>query len=148
MARPRSKSRKPCSCCHGLGRLTRRWQRLQQSSDVGASNVQRRQGLLEGDFYGLRDWRPVTAGDGFIGAPAPAGKRPWCANSNSSAARTWRLVLELWQPQNPSEADVANVELAVSFAASIVSDLCRRGGRMLWMAVAARSHPGTLVPHR
>ena len=49
------------------------------------------------------------------------------------------LVLELWQPERPSEADLANVEIAVSFAASIVSDLCRRGGRTLWMAVAARS---------
>ena len=48
------------------------------------------------------------------------------------------LVLELWQPDNPSEVDLANVEIAVSFAASIVSDLCRRGGRTLWMAVASR----------
>ncbi len=47
-------------------------------------------------------------------------------------------MLELWQPERPSEADLANVEIAVSFAASIVSDLCRRGGRTLWMAVAAR----------
>ena len=45
--------------------------------------------------------------------------------------------MELWQPPRPTDAQRTNVELAVSFAASIVSDLSRRGGRMLWVAVAA-----------
>ena len=40
-----------------LGQLTRRWERLRKSADLGTSNVERRQGLVEGDFYGLRDWR-------------------------------------------------------------------------------------------
>jgi len=47
------------------------------------------------------------------------------------------LVIELWQPERATAAQIENVELAVSFAASIVSDLCRRGGRTLWVAIAA-----------
>jgi uncharacterized protein (DUF58 family) len=121
-----------------LGRLTRRWQRLQQSSDVGTSNVQRRQGLLEGDFYGLRDWRAGDSRRWIHWRTSARRQTPMVRQFEQQRNQDLALVLELWQPANASEAELANVEVAVSFAASIVSDLCRRGGRMLWMAVAAR----------
>ncbi|HVU89778.1 MAG TPA: DUF58 domain-containing protein [Pirellulales bacterium] len=121
-----------------LGRLTRRWQRLQQSSDVGSSHVQRRQGLLEGDFYGLRHWRPGDSRRWIHWRTSARRQTPVVRQFEQQRNQDLALVLELWQPDEPSETDLANVELAVSFAASIVSDLCRRGGQMLWIAVAAR----------
>jgi len=47
------------------------------------------------------------------------------------------LVVELWQPAEPTLAQRENVELAVSFAATVVADLCRRGGSDLLLATAA-----------
>ena len=131
-----------------LGRLTRKWQRLQQSSDLGTSNVERRQGLLEGDFYGLRDWRPGDSRRWIHWRTALADRRRSCGNSNSSANQDLALVVELWQPERPSAVHIAQVELAVSFAASIVSDVCRRGGRTLWIAVAGASQDSTAVRRR
>ena len=121
-----------------LGRLTRRWQRMQQSADVGASNVQRRQGLLEGDFYGLRDWRCGDSRRWIHWRTSARRQTPVVRQFEQQRNQDLALVLELWQPEQPNETDLANVELAVSFAASIVSDLCRRGGQMMWLAVAAR----------
>jgi uncharacterized protein (DUF58 family) len=121
-----------------LGRLTRRWQRLQQSSDLGTSNVERRQGLLEGDFYGLRDWRPGDSRRWIHWRTSARRQAPVVRQFEQQRNQDLALVVELWQPERASDIQMANVELAVSFAASIVSDLCRRGGRMLWMAVASR----------
>jgi hypothetical protein len=47
------------------------------------------------------------------------------------------LVVELWQPADPTPAQRENVELAVSFAATVIADLCRRGGSDLLLATAA-----------
>jgi uncharacterized protein (DUF58 family) len=38
------------------------------------------------------------------------------------------LLLDLWQPRTPSAADRAAVEAAVSFAATLLTELCRRRG--------------------
>jgi uncharacterized protein (DUF58 family) len=122
-----------------LGRLTRRWQRLQQSSDLGTSNVERRQGLLEGDFYGLRDWRQGDSRRWIHWRTSARRQTPVVRQFEQQRNQDLALVVELWQPDRPSAFHIDQVELAVSFAASIVSDVCRRGGRTLWIAVAART---------
>ncbi|HEY1598338.1 MAG TPA: DUF58 domain-containing protein [Pirellulales bacterium] len=122
-----------------LGRLTRRWQRLQQSSDLGTSNVERRQGLLEGDFYGLRDWRQGDSRRWIHWRTSARRQAPVVRQFEQQRNQDLALVVELWQPDRPSAFHSAQVELAVSFAASIVSDVCRRGGRTLWISVAART---------
>ena len=46
------------------------------------------------------------------------------------------LILDLWHPHRPSSDQLDNVELAVSFAATVVADLCRRGSGQLFVGVA------------
>ena len=41
--------------------------------------------------------------------------------------RDLALLLDLWQPQRPDFEHLENVELAVSFVATVVADLCRKG---------------------
>ena len=120
-----------------LGRLTRRWQRLHQSADVGASHVQRRQGLLEGDFYGLRDWRKGDSRRWIHWRTSARRQTPAVRQFEQRRNQDLALIVELWQPDRPDARQRENVELAVSFAASIVSDLCRRGGRSLSVGLAA-----------
>ncbi len=120
-----------------LGRLTRRWQRLHLSADVGASRVQRKQGLLEGDFYGLRDWRTGDSRRWIHWRTSARRQVPAVRQFEQRRNQDLALIVELWQPAEPKARDRENVELAVSFAASIVSDLCRRGGRSLWVGLAA-----------
>lgn len=122
--------------CPRLGRLTRNWERLIESERSGGQRSQRQRGLVEGDFYGLRDWR---AGD----------TRRWIhwRTSARRSALTVRqferqrnrdvtLVLDLWQPADANFDQLNRVELAVSFAATAVADLCKRGGSRLLVAVA------------
>ena len=45
------------------------------------------------------------------------------------------IVLDLWQPEPHSSEDVENVELAVSFAATVLADLCRKGGSNIFLGI-------------
>jgi uncharacterized protein (DUF58 family) len=123
-----------------LGRLTRNWLERHRQALAGADRRERRPGL-EGDFYGVREWR---SGDSqrYIHwrSSARTGKlvvRQFEQPRNRDVA----LVLDLWRPAKPTPADRENVELAVSFAATVVSDLCRRGGSKVHLATHnARPH--------
>jgi hypothetical protein len=49
-------------------------------------------------------------------------------------------VLDLWQPATPDAAQRENVELAVSFAATLAAELCRTGSSDVFL-VAADPNP-------
>jgi len=117
--------------CPRLGRLATRWTRIMQRHRAGSRHSQRRQGLVEGDYYGLRDWR---SGD----------SRRWIhwrtsARRGELAVRQFEqqrnqdlaLLLDLCHGPQPSEQRLDQVELAISFVATIVADQCRRGSSRL-----------------
>ena len=118
------------------GRLLPRWKHMSQAQLIGTGGARSRQGLVEGDFYGLRDYR---SGD----------SRRWIhwrtsARRNTLAVRQFEqprtqdiaLLLDLWQPERPGDDQRDNVELAISFAATIAEDLCRHGGNRLGIGIA------------
>jgi len=118
-----------------VGRLTRRWWKFQQTTQRAAQST-RALGLVEGEFHGLRDWR---AGDSrrLIHWRTSARRgdlivRQFAEQRNQDLT----LVLELWRPASPSEAQLAAVEAAVSLAATIAAELCGRGGSYLQLACA------------
>lgn len=120
-----------------LGRLTPGWSRLLDSPRLGRFQTYHRQGPIDGDYYGLREWR---AGDSrrwiHWRTTAKLGKlavRQFEQQQNRDLA----LVLDLWQPVSPQDDDVARVEWAVSFAATLVEEISRRGGSRLLVALAA-----------
>ncbi len=121
-----------------LGRLTQRWLQIVNARLVGNQSDGRHQGMLEGDYYGLREWR---TGD----------SRRWIhwrttAKLGELAVRQFEqqhnrdliLVLDLWEPDSPTADEQATTEVAISFLATGVVDLCSRGGRRLAVSVAGR----------
>ena len=120
-----------------LGRLTRRWLARHRQALAGADRRQRRPGP-EGDFYGVREWR---SGDSLRlmhwRSSARTGKfvvRQFEQPHNRDAA----ILLDLWLPEQPSDAQLDNVELAISFAATVLTDLCRQGGGKVHLGVYRR----------
>ena len=56
------------------------------------------------------------------------------------------LVLDLWRPEHPHQVHLERVELAVSFAATVVADLCNRGDcRLLVAGAGIRYSTGLLA---
>jgi len=132
-----------------LGRLAAGWITRQHEAFEGTHRRERRHGP-DGDFYGLRPWR---SGD----------SRRWIHWRSSARVgglvvrqfeqprnRDVAVLLDLWQPEQPAESDLENVELAVSFAATLATELCRTGGGTLWLGTVGRppefhSGPASLV---
>ena len=121
------------------GRLTQAWHRRQQEAFAGAQRRERRHGM-EGDFYGLRQWRE---GDSLRWVHWRSSARRGSLlvrQFEQPRNREVLVLLDLWQPERPTAAHLDNVELAVSFAATVLADLCRKGGAALRLVLCA-PHP-------
>lgn len=109
-----------------LGRLTQGWMERRHETFEGTHRRERQHSRVSGDFYGVREWRH---GD----------SRRWIhwrssARHGSLVVRQYErhrnrdvaILLDLWQPEHPFTPDLENVELAVSFAATVVAFVCRK----------------------
>jgi len=112
---------------------------LLDSERYGRHQVHSRQGPTDGDYYGLREWRP---GDSkrwiHWRTTAKLGKLA-VRQFEQQHNRDMALVLDLWQPAEPSDDDFGRVEFAISFAGTVVDELARRGGSHLLVASAGAS---------
>ncbi len=111
-----------------LGRLTRRWRERAHLDYEGRSRREMCHHRMSGDFFGLREWR--------------SGDNPRFIHWRSSARHQELLVKEFDQPHNedvtlllalwsskcPTVEDHHRVEEAISFVATVLDDICRKGG--------------------
>src|SRR5690606_14888679 len=118
-----------------LGTLMPQWRQLGMPTETGSRKARPKQGVVEGPFYGQRDWRP---GD----------SRRWIhwrssARRNELVVRQFEqqqnqdltLVVELWRPTGASAEELERVETAISFAATVVEDVCREGGVQIVVSI-------------
>lgn len=132
--------------CPRVGRLIGNWQELVESHRDGTRRSHRRRGPTEGDYYGLREFRPgdtmrmihwrTSAKLGELAVRLLERQR------NRDVA----VLLDLWHPHEPQQEDLDRIELAVSLAATVVSDLCRRGGSRLLVGGADLRVEPRLLP--
>lgn len=121
-----------------VGRLTRQWAQAVESRQAGQQLSQRRRGLVEGDFYGMRDWR---AGDSHrLIHWRTSAKLSNLAVKQFEQQRNLDIavVLDLWQPRQADARQLELVETSVSFAATVAIDVCRRGGSRFTLGVAGQ----------
>lgn len=122
-----------------LGRLTHDWTDVvRHTASVG--HAVHRRGLQEAEFHGLRDWR---SGDSrrWIHWRSSARRGSLVVRQfEEQRSRDLALLVDLWQPERPSEEDRDNLETAVSFVATLVAEGCRQPGRRLTLSIAASQH--------
>ncbi len=119
-----------------LGKLTPAWKRRQQQLDFGNRPVRSRLGLLEGEVHALREYQ---AGDSqrWVHWRTTARKGELMVKQfEQQRHRDLALFLDLWQPADADFAQRENVELAVSFAATLVAEHCRQGAGRLMLGIA------------
>jgi uncharacterized protein (DUF58 family) len=139
-----------------VGRLTRHWRQWVEAQRVGATHSGPRRGLNEGDYYGIRQWH---AGD----------SQRWIhwrttARLNELSVRQFEeqlnadvaVILDLWSSRHPGDGELGNLEVAISLVATLVADICRKGGSRLtvalhskqprhWSAVASSALAGEIL---
>jgi uncharacterized protein (DUF58 family) len=119
-----------------LGHLRQAWLRHCPPVPYGARGA-RRSGYTTGDFFAVREWQ---AGDSvrWVHWRSTARHRQLVVRQfEQPGERQLAVLLDLWQPEAPSAEHARRVELAVSFAATLVADFCRsRGPALLALAAA------------
>jgi uncharacterized protein (DUF58 family) len=131
-----------------LGRLTHDWTSVLRESASGQQSMQRR-GLLEADFYGLRDWRPGDNRRSIHWRTSARRGSLVVRQFEQRRSQDLALLVDLWQPREPSPEHLARVETAVSFVATLLNDASRQPGRQLILHLAAAtpvSLSGTASP--
>jgi uncharacterized protein (DUF58 family) len=119
-----------------LGRLQPGWLKQIREDESGSQRMTRR-GLLEADFYGLREWR---AGDSrrWIHWRTSARRGGLIVQQfEQRRSQNLAILVDLWQPAKHTAEATERVESAVSFAATLLTELCRRPGAQLHLEVAA-----------
>ncbi len=120
-----------------IGHLTRRWNSLRQEAYHGSRQMQRRRGLVEGDFHGLRDWRSGDATRWIHWRTSARQGELMVREFEQHREEDLAVLLDLWQPASPTPHHKQTIENAISFAATILSEQCRRGGSHLLLARTA-----------
>jgi len=111
-----------------LGQLTRRWITRHHEAFEGTQRREQRSSRATGEFFGVREWRPGDSRRWIHWRSSARHGTLIVRQFEQQRNRDVAVLVDLWRPDRPHPADLENVELAISFAATVVADLCRKGG--------------------
>jgi uncharacterized protein (DUF58 family) len=118
------------------GRLMPRWLERHHESFEGNRQREHRHGRISGEFYGVRPWQQGDSRRQIHWRSSARRGTLVVRQFEQHRNRDIALMIDLWQPERPAPEALENVELAVSFAATVVADTCRRGGGNLLVATS------------
>jgi len=124
--------------CPRLGHLSPHWLSVVQAEHAGSQRSRHRQGLMEGDFYGLRDWRSGDSRRWIHWRTTAKRDRLSVRQFEQQHNQDLVVLLELYVPPSPTPLDWEHVETAASLAATIAAAQCRLGNSELLLSVAAK----------
>jgi uncharacterized protein (DUF58 family) len=118
-----------------LGRLTQDWTRLSLESPVGGQRMQRR-GLVEADFYAVRDWRSGDSRRAIHWRTSARRGSLVVRQYEQRRSQDLAILVDLWKPMEAGDEARADVENVISFVATVIAEACRQMGRKLTLVVA------------
>lgn len=124
--------------CPRIGELEPSWLNLIDSDSFGHHQMHYQQGPIDGDYYGLREWRPGDSRRWIHWRTTARIGRLAVRQFEQQQNRDLLLILDLWQPESPTDEERGRTEYAISLAATMVDDLTRQGGGRMTLAQAAQ----------
>jgi uncharacterized protein (DUF58 family) len=118
-----------------LGRLTQSWRALRHESFAGNERREHRPGI-DGDFYGLRPWQRGDSRRWIHWRTTARTGEVMVRQFEQPQSRDAAIVLDLWRPAVPDARQLEDIELAVSFAATLAAELCRTGSSDVFLVAA------------
>jgi len=125
-----------------LGRLTSMWA-MHHHEVVEGTHGGQRSTRAPGEFFDVREWQ---AGDSVRWVHWRSSARHGelvVRQFEQTHHRDVTVLVDLRQPLEPDTEDLENVELAVSFAATVVVDLCRRRESNLTVSIGGAEPAST-----
>ena len=109
-----------------VGRMTARWRSDLWNATELAEQRQMRAGLFDDEFQRIREYRPGDNPKAIHWRTTARRGELMVREFQQTRDRDLILLVELWQPAQPVESDLDRVELAVSFAASVLYENLRQ----------------------
>ena len=109
-----------------IGILSSRWYRESQLAAEMVERQQTRKGMFEDDFHHLRNFRSGDSPREVHWRTSARMNELMVQEFHQSRDQGLILLLDLWQPERPTEQDLERIELAVSFAATVCMDHLRQ----------------------
>jgi uncharacterized protein (DUF58 family) len=122
-----------------IGHLTDAWRR---GRSMAAEIVDQRapaRGSFHDEFHGMREYRPGDNPRSIHWRTSVHRNALTVREYQQNRSQDLMLLIDLWKPENPTEADRERVELAVSFAATLAVDHMRNA-RDARLDVAVAGH--------
>jgi uncharacterized protein (DUF58 family) len=129
-----------------LGRLAQGWMARQHESFEGSERRRQRYNRVEGEFYGVRDWQTGDSRRTIHWRSSARRGGLVVRRFDQPHNQDIAVLVDLWQPVSPGPEELDRVELAVSFAATIVADVCRKGGGNVLLGTTATPNDSASGP--
>ena len=124
--------------CPRLGRLTSQFSAIDYFSLHGTHRTQQRR-RLGSEFHGLRDWQNGDSRRSIHWRTSARRGTLVAREYEQEQTHDMTLLVDLWQPSKPDAEQLERVELAISFAATVVSQLCHKGSSRLTLATTGKN---------
>lgn len=122
-----------------LGQMTPAWRRMIQQEKSGFASSRRQHGLLEGDFYGLREWRNGDPKQWIHWRSSAKQGELVVRQFEKQNQQDFVLIVDAWLPESPTEEDKDRAERIISMAATAVRELAVVGGCQLQLISCGES---------
>ncbi len=121
-----------------LGFLLPAWRMEVETLRQGEKKSHSRRGFVEGEFHGLRQWRDGDSRRWIHWRTSARAGRLMVRQFERQQNQDLILLLDPWSPLKGGLDDCAAVELAISFVATAIDDLCKQGAHRLCLLVNAQ----------
>lgn len=109
-----------------VGRMTSRWRSDLWNATELAEQRRMRAGLFDDEFHRIREYRPGDNPKAIHWRTTARRGELMVREYQQTRDRDLVLLVELWQPALPSDVDLDRVELAISFAATVLHENLRQ----------------------
>ncbi|MDR1491650.1 MAG: DUF58 domain-containing protein [Planctomycetaceae bacterium] len=111
-----------------LGTLTDGWITRQHEANETILHRRRRSSRMTGEFFGVREWRRGDTKRGIHWRSSARHNQMMVRQYEQYQNRDAAILLDLFHVGELLPRDEENMELAISFAATLTGDVIRRGG--------------------
>ena len=124
-----------------VGRMTSRWRGDLWNATELAEQRQMRAGLFDDEFQRIREYRVGDNPKAIHWRTTARRGELMVREFHQTRDRDLVLLVELWQPAQPTAADLDRIELAISFAATVLHESLResREARLRMIVVGSQT---------
>ncbi|MDR2705413.1 MAG: DUF58 domain-containing protein, partial [Planctomycetaceae bacterium] len=117
-----------------LGKLSTQWKTRQHEANESQQRHRYRPARISGEFLGVRRWQRGDSKKWIHWRAWAKHQEPVVRQFEQNQNRDCAVLIDLYQEEEFNEIRRENFELAISFTATLVSELTRRGGCNLFFS--------------